>query len=114
MEAQGKYTVKDTGEVVNYNFDYIVLEGDSAEAKIENAISELGVTKVASDIQRTLKVDANNLAREKAKTANGHSSRQPMSEEEKAEAKAKRADNKAILDKLVEKGLTLADIEALT
>ena len=114
MEAQGKYSVKDTGEVVNYNFDYIVLEGDTAEAKIENAISELGASKVASDIQRTLKVDANNLAREKAKTANGHSTRPVMTEEEKAEAKAKRANNKAILDKLAEKGLTLADIENLS
>ncbi len=113
MNAQGKYSVKDTGEVINYDFDYLVLEGENAQDKIDNAISVLGADKVAKDLQRTLKVDANNTAREKAKAVNGHSSRAVLTEEQKAENKAERASNKAILDALKAKGLTLEDIANL-
>lgn len=113
MNAQGIYNVKESGEKVSYDFDYLVLQGDTAEAKIESAISELGADKVAGSLQRIIKVDANNTAREKAKVANGHSARQPMTEEQKATAKADRTANKEILEALKAKGLTLADIANL-
>jgi len=110
MNAEGKYSVKETGEVVNYDFDYLVLEGNTAQDKIDNAVEQLGADKVAKDIQRTLKTDANNTAREKAKAQNGHSARVALTEEQKAENKAERATNKAILDALKAKGLNLDDI----
>ena len=111
MEALGKYTVKETNEVVEYSFDYLVLEGENAQAKIDDAVSKLGAEKVATDIQRTLKVDSNNTAREKAKSANGHSTRVALTEEQKVENKAKRKANAELLQALVAKGLTLDDIE---
>ena len=110
MNAQGKYSVKETGDIVEYSFDYQVLEGDTAQDKIDNAVEVLGADKVAKDIQRTLKNDANNTAREKAKAQNGHSARVALTEEQKAENKAERATNKAILDALKAKGLNLDDI----
>ena len=113
MNATGKYTVKETGEVVSYEFDYLVLEGNTGQEKIENAIETLGADKVSTDIQRTLKVDANNVAREKAKSANGHSTRQPLSEAEKAERKAERQANAELLKALKAKGLSLDDIANL-
>jgi len=113
LKAQGKYTVKDTNEVINYDYEYLVLEGSNAQAKIDFAISELGESKVATDIQRTLKVDANNIAREKAKTLNGHSTRQPLTEEQKAENKAKRSQLAEIAKVMLAKGLSLEDIKSL-
>ena len=113
MNATGKYSVKETGEIVEYSFDYLVLEGDNAQEKIDNAIENLTAEKVAKDIQRTLKVDANNTAREKAKASNGHSARIALTEEQKQANKAERAGNKAILDALKARGLTLADIAKL-
>lgn len=113
MNASGKYKIKDTDEIISYDFDYLVLEGSNAQEKIDNAVSSLGADKVAKDIQRTLKVDANNLAREKAKTTNGHSTRPVMSEDDKLKAKTARKVNAEILEALKAKGLTLADIESM-
>ena len=110
MLATGKYTVKETGETVNYDFEYLVLEGANAQEKIDFAIETLSAGKVAQDIQRTLKVDANNTAREKAKSVNGHSARQPLTEEQKAEKKAERQANAELLKAIREKGLTLEDL----
>lgn len=56
-------------------------------------------------IQRMVKVDAGNVAREKAKVANGHSSRKPQTEEQKAAAKAERASSKALLEALKARGI---------
>jgi hypothetical protein len=106
IEAQGTYKAP-TGEDIAYTFDYLVID------TIQDAINELGDDKVKSNIQRMLKLDANNIAREKAKTANGHSARKPMSEEDKAQAKAERQANKELLAILKSKGLTAKDLANL-
>lgn len=113
IKASGVYTVKDTQEEVAYDFEYDVLEGTSAQDKINDAIELLGADKVSRDIQRMLKLDANNVAREKAKSINGHSIRIPMTEEAKAEAKLKRQQEKSLIDAIKAKGLTLEDINSL-
>lgn len=94
IEAQGEYKVKSTGEMVQYDFEYVAFDS------LEEAIEQLTEAEVLKRVQRMTKVDASNTARESAKVANGHSSRKAMSEEEKAEAKAKRAQDKALLDKI--------------
>ncbi len=103
INATGTYKAP-TGEDITYEFDYPVIDS------IQDAIDNLGNDKVKSTIQRMLKVDANNLAREKAKLENGHSSRKPMTEQEKTEAKAKRQADKQLLDILKSKGLSLKDL----
>ena len=103
ITAQGTYKAP-TGEDITYDFNYLVIDS------IEDAISELGEDKVKSTIQRMLKIDANNVAREKAKSANGHSTRKPMSEEQKAEAKQARQADKELLAILKQKGLSLKDL----
>lgn len=107
ITAQGQYSVKDSGEVVTYDFSYLVLDS------VQDAIDTLGEEKVRSLIQRQIKVDANNLEREKTKAKNGHSSRPVMSEEDKAKAKAERAELRSIAQILKQKGLSLEDIENL-
>ena len=106
ITAQGTYKAP-TGEDITYDFNYLVIDS------IEDAISELGEDKVKSTIQRMLKIDANNVAREKAKTANGHSTRKPMSEEQKAEAKQARQADKELLAILKQKGLSLKDLMSM-
>lgn len=111
ISAVGTYNIPEgkpnAGQEVQYNFEYIVIDS------IQDAIDELGQDKVKSCIQRMIKLDANNNAREKAKASNGHSARQPMSEEEKAQAKAKRQADKALLDLIKSKGLTAKDLASL-
>lgn len=94
IESSGKYTVKETGASMDYSFTY------EAFTSLDDALESLGESKVLALVQRMVKVDANNTAREKAKVANGHSTRQPMSEEDKAEKKAERATNKRLLEAL--------------
>ena len=106
ITAQGSYKAP-TGEDVSYDFNYVVIDS------IEDAIATLGEDKVKSTIQRMLKIDANNIAREKAKSENGHSSRKPMSEEQKAQAKQQRQADKELLAMLKSKGLSLKDLAIL-
>ena len=111
IEAQGTYKVPtqfdNAGDEISYSYEYTVI--DTAQ----DAIDTLGEAKVKSLVQRMLKVDGNNLAREKAKSANGHSTRQPLTEEEKADRKAKRAEDKCLLDLIKSKGLSLEDIKGI-
>lgn len=94
IQAQGEYKVKSTGESVGYTFEYDAYEN------LQDAIDILGEDKVFKLVQRMVKIDAGNTAREGAKVENGHSTRKAMSEEDKAEAKAGRAADKALLAKL--------------
>ena len=107
IQAQGKYTHKESGQDYLYEFSYTAIDS------VEDAIASLGEDKVKSLIQRQVKVDANNTAREKEKAKNGHSSRQPMSEEDKASKKAERQSNKVLLDALKAKGITLEDLAGM-
>lgn len=107
IQGSGQYTVKASGEVVNYDFEYDVFES------IQDAIDTLGEDKALQTIQRMVKVDANNTAREKAKTANGHSTRKVLTEEEKAERKAQRQADKKLLEALKAKGISMEDLANL-
>lgn len=105
INGQGEYKVKSTGENIAYEFEYPAFDS------LEEMVAEIGEDKVFKNAQRMLKVDASNTARESAKVANGHSTRKAMTEEEKAENKAKRANDKALLDKI--KSLSPSQREAL-
>jgi hypothetical protein len=91
IQSSGKYTVKETGASVDYDFEFQAFDN------LDDAIETLGEAKVLALVQRMVKVDANNTAREKAKVVNGHSARAPMTEEEKAEKKAERQANSKLL-----------------
>lgn len=106
VQSSGQYTVKETGAVVNYDYSYEAFES------LDDALETLGEAKTLQTIQRMVKVDANNTAREKAKVANGHSTHKPMSEEEKAEKKAERQVNKALLDALKSNPQLLAQLQS--
>jgi hypothetical protein len=105
IQSSGQYTVKETGESQSYTFSYNAFEN------IDDALEVLGEAKVLALVQRMVKVDANNTAREKAKTANGHSTRAPMTEEEKAEKKQARAADKQLLEALKSNPDLLAQLQ---
>lgn len=105
LQAEGLYKAPDTKEEIKYSFSYTVIDS------IADAVEALTEEKCKSLIQRQLKVDANNIAREKAKSANGHSSRQPLTEEQKGVNKAKRAETKDIMAFLASKGMSLEDLK---
>jgi hypothetical protein len=98
IQSQGEYKAPN-GQQVAYTFTYEAFDS------LQDAIAVLGEPEVLKQVQRMTKVDANNTAREKAKTANGHSSRKPMSEEEKAAAKVERASNKQLLEAIKAQGI---------
>lgn len=104
IQSSGNYLSKVSGSTVNFEFEYAQFDS------IEDAIDVLGEAKALSMLQRMEKVDAGNNAREKAKVANGDSTRKVMTEEEKAEGKAKRAEGKANISKLQ----SLADAQGVT
>ena len=106
IKSSGNYTVKETGEQVGYGFEFPVYE------TIEDAVDNIGEAKCLALIQRMVKVDANNTSREKAKTANGHSTRVVLSEEDKAARKVERQANKKLLDVLKDNPELLAQLEA--
>ena len=106
ITATGSYTAPN-GQDVSYEFEYPVF------TSLQDAIESLSEVEVLKCVQRMVKIDANNTTREATKTANGHSTRKPMSEEQKAEAKAQRQADKEVLAVLKSKGLTLADLNRL-
>ena len=105
IESSGNYTVKETGASVSYTYEYKAFDS------LDDAIEVLGEVKCLALIQRMEKVDANNTSREKAKTANGHSTKVLMTEEQKAEKKAERAGNKALLEALKANPELLAQLQ---
>ena len=100
IESQGEYTVKATGAKVNYAFSFMAFDN------LSDAIATLGEAKVFEAVQRMTKVDANNTAREKAKSSNGHSTVVKQTEEQKAKAKVARQADKALLVALKAKGIS--------
>ena len=107
IQSTGQYTAPD-GKAVAYSFEF------EQFSDLQDAIATLGNDGVLKAVQRMVKVDANNTTREKAKVANGHSARVAQTEEQKADAKAKRQSDKALLDAIKSQGVTsLADLQAL-
>ena len=109
IQTNGTYTSKKSNKEVSYSFEYEQFDN------LQDAIATLGgEAEVLKAVQRMVKVDANNTAREKAKSANGDSTRVLQTEEQKAEAKIKRQADKAILAKLKEKGIgSLDELDSL-
>lgn len=105
INTQGKYTIKETGASQEYSFSY------ESFASLDEALESLDEHKALALIQRMLKVDANNTAREKAKVLNGHSTRVVMSEEDKAKKKAERIVNKNLLEALKANPELLAQLQ---
>jgi anti-sigma28 factor (negative regulator of flagellin synthesis) len=104
----GKYTAPN-GQEVSYTYSY-----RDAEGNIQAIIAEDGEKGLVKSWQRMEKVDANNTAREKAKVVNGHSTRQPLSEEQKAKNKAEKLDARlALIQQLVDSGMSQVDAEKL-
>lgn len=106
ITTTGNYNAPN-GQQVGFSFEYLQFES------LQEAVSVLGEGEVLALIQRMVKVDAGNTAREKAKVANGHSARKPQTEEEKASAKAKRQADKALLDLIKAKGIDLDQLQGL-
>ena len=103
VQSTGQYKAPN-GQQVSYSFSYPEFES------LQDAVATLGSEADAlKAIQRMEKVDANNTAREKAKSANGHSTHKAMTESEKAEAKLERQSNKALLDAIKAQGITNID-----
>ncbi len=105
LTSTGQYGVKGTGEVITYDYSYVVYDS------ITDVIAAVGEAKLLATYQRQTKVDCNNVAREAAKTRNGHSTRVPLTEEQKVERKAARAQDKDMLSKI--NALTPEQREAL-
>ena len=102
IKSTGQYTAPD-GKAVAYDFEF------EQFSDLQDAIAVLGEDGVLKAVQRMVKVDANNTTREKAKAANGHSTRASMTEEQKADAKAKRQSDKALLDAIKAQGVGSVD-----
>ncbi|KKN51713.1 hypothetical protein LCGC14_0620000 [marine sediment metagenome] len=106
IEGQGAYKAPDG---TNVSFTYEYTQYDS----IADAIAEIGEIKALKDLQRMIKLDASNPARESAKVANGHSTRISLTEEQKADAKSKRLADKSLLEVLKAKGISLEQLQSM-
>ena len=103
------YTVPNTSEKVSVPFEYPDFGSSFTEA-VEYFGGEAGALKA---LQQTAKEDCGNNSREKAKVANGHSTRPVMSEEAKAKSKAERQEISNLLKSARAKGISLADLKDL-
>lgn len=99
INTEGSYKAPNGAEV---KFPVSFQEFESLQDAVAGVGGEAEALKL---IQRMVKVDAGNTAREKAKVANGHSTHKPQTEEQKAAAKAERASNKALIEALKAKGV---------
>ena len=103
------YTIPNSNEKVNVPFEYPDFNSNFQDA-VEYFGGQEGATKA---LQQTAKEDCGNNSREKAKVANGHSTRPVMSEEAKAKAKAERQEISNLLKAARSKGISLADLKDL-
>ena len=103
VQAQGTYTSKKSNAEVSYDFEYAVLE----------SISDLSADEVLKLANRMLKVDGNNTAREKAKSANGDSTAKVLTPEQKEANKTERKLISSIIKQGKAKGMSLQDIMKL-
>lgn len=106
----GERVERDGGAFVEFEAEYVQYES------VEEAVSKLGDDKVLQTINRMVKLDHTNPARENAKSSNGHSKRPVMTAEQKESAKQERKANKSFLDALKAKaaasGQSIEDVLA--
>ena len=103
------YSIPNSNEKVSVPFSYPDFEGNFTDA-VEYFGGNVGALKA---LQQTAKEDSGNVEREKAKTANGHSTRPVMSEEAKAKAKAERQEISNLLKSAKAKGISLSELRDL-
>ena len=103
IKGEGSYTRKATGEDIDYSFEYKVLEG----------VEDIPSAELLALANRMLKVDGNNVAREKAKTANGDSTARLLTPEQKEANKQARKADSNLLRLIKSKGLSEADLADL-
>jgi hypothetical protein len=103
VQAQGSYTRKSSGEDIPYQYEYTVLEA-------QDDVSILEMIKLAN---RMLKVDGNNTAREKAKSANGDSTAKVLTPEQKEANKVERKGLATLKAKAKAKGMSIEDLMEL-
>ena len=100
LHDRGSYLSKKTGHEVSYSFEYAIADGSTPDSKLADLVASVGADKLVRNYERMSKLDANNTAREKAKSANGDSERKVMTVEEKQAKKVEREENKALLELL--------------
>ena len=103
IKGEGSYTRKATGEDIAYQYEYKVLE----------SIDDVAEVEVLALANRMLKVDGNNVAREKAKAANGDSTARLLTPEQKEANKQARKADSNLLKLIKSKGLSEADLADL-
>jgi hypothetical protein len=103
VQGEGTYTRKSDGTEISYSFEYEVVE----------SIKDIGEAEALALINRMLKVDANNVAREKAKVANGDSTARVLTPEQKEANKKARKELSDLVKLGKAKGMSVADIIAL-
>jgi hypothetical protein len=103
VQAQGTYTSKKSNTEVSYDFEYAVLE----------SISDIASDEVLKLANRMLKVDGNNTAREKAKSANGDSTAKVLTPEQKEANKQERKGLATLKAKAKAKGMSIEDLMEL-
>jgi len=103
VKGQGSYTRKVDGSEVVYDFEYKVLEN----------VSDVSEAELLALANRMLKVDGNNVSREKAKTANGDSTARLLTPEQKEANKQARKADSNLLKLIKAKGLSEADLADL-
>ena len=106
----GERIERDGGVFVEFEAEFVQYD------TVDEAVSKLGADKVIATINRMVKLDHTNPARENAKSANGHSKRPVMTAEQKENAKQERKANKSVLDALKAKasasGVSIEDLLA--
>lgn len=108
IETSVSYSVtidhEDKGKAFKVPFSFTSFDS------VSEAVEAKGEAVVLGIVNQTLKEDAGNVARENARRSGGHSAVKVMSEEDKAEAKAVRAADKALLEKIKANPELLAEL----
>ena len=102
VKGYGDYINKADDSTVKFEFDYPIYED----------INEVDPTEALKLVNRMAKTDARNRASASAQAKNGHNQR-TLTEEEKAQRKAQREQERALLRAIKEKGLTAEDIASI-
>lgn len=110
IETSVSYTCTIAGHE-DHGKTYQVPYSYTAYDSVEDAVGALDEARIIGIVNQTLKEDAGNVARENARRAGGHSTVKLMTPEEKAEAKAQRVENKALLDALRDNPELLAQLQ---
>lgn len=111
IELEIKYNVpeqfENAGEVITGSCEWIMYDN------LDEMVNALGEDKVYVLAKKADKVGTQNNARLKLMSSNGHSTREPLSEEEKAKRKTQRKADRELVRLLKEKGLTAKDIQEM-